>query len=102
MPGRRVGEGSEAAGPRAQRRVGATSGHDAEAGGLDGVWLGEIHFNGGRSIQSAPLALASFIAARTRRLRVGIARAIRPDGRGARDEDPIPDAQLNWPANARE
>src|SRR5229473_677904 len=32
-----------------------------EAGGLDGVWLGEIHFNGGRSIQSAPLALARFL-----------------------------------------
>jgi alkanesulfonate monooxygenase SsuD/methylene tetrahydromethanopterin reductase-like flavin-dependent oxidoreductase (luciferase family) len=45
----------------------------AEEWGLDGVWLGEIHFNGTRSVQSAPLALASFIAARTRRLRVGTA-----------------------------
>jgi alkanesulfonate monooxygenase SsuD/methylene tetrahydromethanopterin reductase-like flavin-dependent oxidoreductase (luciferase family) len=45
----------------------------AEAWGLDGVWLGEIHFNGARSVQSAPLALASFISARTRRLRVGTA-----------------------------
>ncbi len=52
----------------------------AEAGGLDGVWLGEIHFNGNRSIQSAPLALASFIAARTRRLRVGIAVQVLPLG----------------------
>src|SRR5947209_15190702 len=43
----------------------------AEAWGLDGVWLGEIHFNPARSVQSAPLALASFIAARTRRVRVG-------------------------------
>ena len=44
-----------------------------EAQGLDGIWLGEIHFNGSRSIQSAPLAFASFLAARTRRLRIGIA-----------------------------
>src|SRR5213080_3091919 len=28
----------------------------AEAWGLDGVWLGEIHFNPARSVQSAPLA----------------------------------------------
>jgi alkanesulfonate monooxygenase SsuD/methylene tetrahydromethanopterin reductase-like flavin-dependent oxidoreductase (luciferase family) len=52
----------------------------AEAGGLDGVWLGEIHFNGGRSIQSAPLALASFMAARSRRIRVGIAVQVLPLG----------------------
>ena len=51
-----------------------------EAGGLDGVWLGEIHFNGNRSIQSAPLALASFMAARTRRIRVGIAVQVLPLG----------------------
>jgi alkanesulfonate monooxygenase SsuD/methylene tetrahydromethanopterin reductase-like flavin-dependent oxidoreductase (luciferase family) len=50
----------------------------AEAWGLDGVWLGEIHFNGARSVQSAPLALASFIAARSRRLRVGTAVQILP------------------------
>ena len=37
----------------------------AEAQGLDGVWLGEIHFNGTRSIQSAPLPFASFLAARS-------------------------------------
>jgi len=41
----------------------------AEAWGLDGVWLGEIHFNPMRSVQSSPIALASFIAARTRRVR---------------------------------
>jgi len=50
----------------------------AEAWGLDGVWLGEIHFNGTRSVQSAPLALASFIAARSRRLRVGTAVQVLP------------------------
>src|SRR5258708_28204397 len=52
----------------------------AEAGGLDGIWLGEIHFNGSRSIQSAPLAFASFLAARTRRLRIGIAVQVLPLG----------------------
>jgi len=52
----------------------------AEAWGLDGVWLGEIHFNGVRSAQSAPIALASFIAARTRRVRVGTAVQVLPLG----------------------
>jgi alkanesulfonate monooxygenase SsuD/methylene tetrahydromethanopterin reductase-like flavin-dependent oxidoreductase (luciferase family) len=52
----------------------------AEAGGLDGVWLGEIHFNGTRSVQSSPLCLASFMAARTRRLRVGTAVQVLPLG----------------------
>jgi alkanesulfonate monooxygenase SsuD/methylene tetrahydromethanopterin reductase-like flavin-dependent oxidoreductase (luciferase family) len=50
----------------------------AEAWGLDGVWLGEIHFNPARSVQSAPLALASFIAARTRRVRIGTAVTVLP------------------------
>jgi alkanesulfonate monooxygenase SsuD/methylene tetrahydromethanopterin reductase-like flavin-dependent oxidoreductase (luciferase family) len=52
----------------------------AEAWGLDGVWLGEIHFNPIRSVSSAPLALASFIAARTRRIRVGLAVQVLPLG----------------------
>jgi alkanesulfonate monooxygenase SsuD/methylene tetrahydromethanopterin reductase-like flavin-dependent oxidoreductase (luciferase family) len=52
----------------------------AEAWGLDGVWLGEIHFNPARSVHSAPIALASFIAARTRRLRVGTAVQVLPLG----------------------
>lgn len=50
----------------------------AEAWGLDTVWLGEIHFNPARSVHSAPLALASFIAARTRRVRVGTAVQVLP------------------------
>ena len=50
----------------------------AEAWGLDGVWLGEIHFNPVRSVSSAPLALASYIAARTRRVRVGLAVQVLP------------------------
>src|SRR5205814_1000472 len=51
---------------------------DAEAWGLDAVWLGEIHFNGMRSVQSAPIVLASFIAARCQRLRVGTAVQVLP------------------------
>jgi alkanesulfonate monooxygenase SsuD/methylene tetrahydromethanopterin reductase-like flavin-dependent oxidoreductase (luciferase family) len=50
----------------------------AEAWGLDCVWLGEVHFNGARSVQSAPLMLASFMAARTRRLHVGTAVQVLP------------------------
>src|SRR5713101_3939010 len=52
----------------------------AEAWGLDGVWLGEIHFNPVRSVLSSPIALASFIAARTRRVRVGTAIQVLPLG----------------------
>src|SRR5258705_2071745 len=50
----------------------------AEAGGLDGIWLGEIHFNGSRSIQSAPLAFASFLAPRTPPLRIRVAAQVLP------------------------
>jgi alkanesulfonate monooxygenase SsuD/methylene tetrahydromethanopterin reductase-like flavin-dependent oxidoreductase (luciferase family) len=52
----------------------------AEAGGLDGVWLGELHFSPARSVHSAPIAMACFIAARTRRLRVGTAVQVLPLG----------------------
>ena len=45
----------------------------AETLGLDGVWLGEIHCLPDRSVLSAPLLVASAIAARTSRLRVGTA-----------------------------
>jgi alkanesulfonate monooxygenase SsuD/methylene tetrahydromethanopterin reductase-like flavin-dependent oxidoreductase (luciferase family) len=50
----------------------------AEAWGLDGVWLGEIHFTPTRSVQSAPIALSSFLAARTRRVRIGTAVTVLP------------------------
>lgn len=45
----------------------------AEALGLDGVWLGEIHFLPSRSIMSSPLVVAGAIAARTQKLCVGTA-----------------------------
>jgi len=61
----------------------------AETLGLDGIWLAERHFAGpGRpldafgagipSIASAPLILASAIAARTQRLRIGLAVVVLP------------------------
>ena len=52
----------------------------AEAWGVDGAWLGEIHFNPARSIMAAPLVMASFIAARTQRMRVGTAVQVLPLG----------------------
>jgi alkanesulfonate monooxygenase SsuD/methylene tetrahydromethanopterin reductase-like flavin-dependent oxidoreductase (luciferase family) len=53
---------------------------DAEAWGLDGVWLGEINFNPIRSASSSPNAIAAFIAARTRRIRIGLAVQVIPLG----------------------
>jgi alkanesulfonate monooxygenase SsuD/methylene tetrahydromethanopterin reductase-like flavin-dependent oxidoreductase (luciferase family) len=50
----------------------------AEAEGLDCVWLGEIHFTPARSVVSASLPVASAIAARTRRLRIGTAVQVLP------------------------
>ena len=50
----------------------------AEALGIDCVWLGEIHFTPTRSVISASLQVASAIASRTRRLRVGTAVQVLP------------------------
>jgi alkanesulfonate monooxygenase SsuD/methylene tetrahydromethanopterin reductase-like flavin-dependent oxidoreductase (luciferase family) len=50
----------------------------AEAWGLDGVWLGEIHFTPTRSVQSVPMTLAAFLAARTQRVRIGTAVTVLP------------------------
>ncbi len=43
----------------------------AERMGLDAMWLAEIHVNPERSVCSAPLTIASAIAARTRNLKIG-------------------------------
>ena len=62
---------------------------ESEEGGLDGVWLAERHFAAPRnpldaqgggipSIASVPLIMATAIAARTERLRVGIAVSVLP------------------------
>jgi len=50
----------------------------AEELGFDSVWLAEIHFQKGRSVLSSPLVVATAVAARTRRLRIGIAVQILP------------------------
>lgn len=46
--------------------------------GLDAIWLAELHFSPERSVLAAPLVLASAIAARTRRIKVGLAVLVLP------------------------
>jgi alkanesulfonate monooxygenase SsuD/methylene tetrahydromethanopterin reductase-like flavin-dependent oxidoreductase (luciferase family) len=50
----------------------------AERLGLDVMWLAELHFEPRRSVLSAPLNIASAIAARTRRIKIGIAVQVLP------------------------
>jgi len=50
----------------------------AEIWGLDGVWLSEMHFNPARSVLASPIVVASSIATRTQRLRVGMAVQVLP------------------------
>src|SRR5829696_2543764 len=52
----------------------------AEGWGLDAVWLAEIHMNPTRSLVSAPLTVASAVAARTSRIKIGTAVQILPLG----------------------
>ena len=44
----------------------------ADRWGLDAIWLAEIHQQARRSVLTAPLTVASAIAARTRRIKIGI------------------------------
>src|SRR5262249_12629803 len=50
----------------------------AERWGLDVVWLAELHFVPDRSVASAPLVLASAIATRTRRMKIGLVWQVLP------------------------
>ncbi len=50
----------------------------AETWGLDGAWLAELHFNPNRSVLSSPITIASSIATRTRRMRIGMAVYVLP------------------------
>jgi alkanesulfonate monooxygenase SsuD/methylene tetrahydromethanopterin reductase-like flavin-dependent oxidoreductase (luciferase family) len=50
----------------------------AENWGLDALWLAELHFAPERSVLAAPLTIASAIAARTRRIKIGIAVQVLP------------------------
>jgi alkanesulfonate monooxygenase SsuD/methylene tetrahydromethanopterin reductase-like flavin-dependent oxidoreductase (luciferase family) len=67
-----------------------TTADQAEALGFDGIWLAERHFSppGGAalisSISSAPLLMATAIATRTRRIRIGTAVLLLPLGHPVR------------------
>ena len=50
----------------------------AERWGLDVMWLAELHFDPARALLSAPLSIASAIAARTDRMKIGIAVQVLP------------------------
>ena len=50
----------------------------AEDWGLDVIWLAELHFDPSRSVLSAPLCIASAIAARTERIGIGIGVQVLP------------------------
>lgn len=52
----------------------------ADRWGLDVMWLAELHFDPTRSLLSAPLCVASAVAARTRRIGIGIAVQVLPLG----------------------
>lgn len=50
----------------------------AERSGIDVAWLAELHVNPARSVLAAPLNIASALAARTSRIRIGIAVQVLP------------------------
>jgi alkanesulfonate monooxygenase SsuD/methylene tetrahydromethanopterin reductase-like flavin-dependent oxidoreductase (luciferase family) len=50
----------------------------AEEWGLDAMWLAELHFNPKRSVLSFPLGIAAAMAARTERMKIGIAVQVLP------------------------
>jgi alkanesulfonate monooxygenase SsuD/methylene tetrahydromethanopterin reductase-like flavin-dependent oxidoreductase (luciferase family) len=51
---------------------------EAEAAGLDVMWLAELHNAPERSVLAAPLSIASAIATRTKRMKIGIAVQVLP------------------------
>ena len=57
---------------------------EAERLGVDSVWLAEYHFLPQRSVLSSPVAIGSAIAARTRRIRIGMAVQVLPLGHPVR------------------
>ncbi len=50
----------------------------AEDMGVEQMWLAEYHFNPIRSVLSAPITVASAIAARTKRMKIGLAVHVLP------------------------
>lgn len=61
---------------------------DAEALGVDSVWLAEYHFSS-FSVLSSPITIASTLAARTRRIRLGLAVVLLPLGHPIRIAEDI-------------
>src|SRR5665213_2414698 len=51
---------------------------EAERAGLDVMWLAELHSAPERSVLAAPLSIASSIATRTKRMKIGIAVQVLP------------------------
>src|SRR5438552_18319494 len=66
----------------------------ADRWGLDALWLAEIHQQARRSVMSAPMTVASAIAGRTKRSKIGTGRQVLPlchplrlaDGAAAADQ----------------
>jgi alkanesulfonate monooxygenase SsuD/methylene tetrahydromethanopterin reductase-like flavin-dependent oxidoreductase (luciferase family) len=50
----------------------------AEEYGLDVMWLAELHVDPDRSVLAAPMTIASAVAARTQRMKIGIAVQVLP------------------------
>ena len=61
---------------------------NAEEQGVDSVWLAEYHFNPGRVLAS-PVTICSAIAARTERMRIGLAVLLLPLGNPIRIAEEI-------------
>jgi alkanesulfonate monooxygenase SsuD/methylene tetrahydromethanopterin reductase-like flavin-dependent oxidoreductase (luciferase family) len=57
---------------------GLAQAEDAERWGLDAIWLAEIHQQASRSVMSVPMTVASAIAARTSRMKIGTAVQVLP------------------------
>jgi alkanesulfonate monooxygenase SsuD/methylene tetrahydromethanopterin reductase-like flavin-dependent oxidoreductase (luciferase family) len=51
---------------------------EAEMMGIDSVWLAEHHFSPDRSVLASPMVMASAIAARTTKIRIGMAVQVLP------------------------
>jgi alkanesulfonate monooxygenase SsuD/methylene tetrahydromethanopterin reductase-like flavin-dependent oxidoreductase (luciferase family) len=51
---------------------------EAEKLGIDSIWLSEHHFSPERSVLASPLVIASSIATRTKRVRIGLAVQVLP------------------------
>src|SRR5271169_5948714 len=51
---------------------------EADALGYDGVWLAERHFGSGDLLWPSPMLAAAYLAAHTRRIRIGMAARVLP------------------------